>query len=112
MNIPRFTAENSILHSSNTTYRSAGRYAAAISANIVSQLPGVTCTRYCAGTGANRDCNYLECTITGDDPGGWGVNFGGNQDQRNCARCKAGCYRMPAGGARQACLANCDDSIC
>ena|SRR5262249_4073437 len=108
MNIPGFFAENSLGNIPKYAYRSAARYSATKAGAVIAQLPGVTCVRRCI----NGDCGYVECAITGDDPGGWGVNIGGNQEQRECARCKAGCYRLPAGNARRTCLLNCIDLVC
>jgi len=105
-NLPGFTAENSIGNISKVTYRTGMSYSAAVSSFLVAQ--GITCMKYCDGSG---DCGYIDCTITGDDPGGFGVGFGGNQDQRNCARCRLKCYNGPA-NKRKACLTNCDDTVC
>lgn len=61
MSLPGFSAETSIGWTGAGTYRSSGRSYAAAPTAIMTQAPG--------------------------DPGGWGVDFGGNPNQRACPRC-------------------------
>jgi hypothetical protein len=105
MNMPGFAAENSIGASSHITYRTTTRYASGTSASILPQ--GITCVPVCDADG---DCGYMDCTITpGKDPGKSGPV---RKPNLACWRCKASCYRKPAGPIRKTCLAYCADELC
>lgn len=114
--IPGFTA-NMSLEKSHYTYRTGTSSGRASSMGVTPQL--ISMVEYISHAGyypccIDGVCGYT-CHVDGpgaDAPGGWGVGFGGNQDQRNCARCRAGCYRKPAGAARQSCLDGCNDLFC
>ena len=101
MNIPGFTAEDSL-------YKTSGRYQMAgsihgieLNANLVQPSLAIYIDGRYVCDGEVTDNGFINCY----PPGGGG---GGNRPDFACLQCRRNCSRKPP-AQRAACRANCDD---